>query len=189
MLIPIGILAAAGAGAAGGGSYELIETITVGAGGATSVTFSNLNTYNTTYQHIQIRWAARSTRSETNDTFAIRLNGDTAANYSWHKLEVDSSLVSNASTNASYGIFGVTLANTSPTGAFGAGVTEILDPFEATKYPTIRAFSGGANGSVRVGLTSSSWRNTTSLTSLTIFTPSGNLAQYSRFSLYGIKGA
>ena len=70
MPIPLGVLAVAGAGAApsGPGAYELIET-TLLSSAQKQITFSNLNTYSTTYEHLQIRASIRSNRTASNDDF------------------------------------------------------------------------------------------------------------------------
>lgn len=187
MLIPLGILAASGAGVAG--SYELIETITVGSGGAASVTFSSLNTYSTTYQHLQIRAVARGAGSGASDYIGIRLNGDTGSNYSWHQIFGNGSSVgSGAATSTTRGLVGEIAGSSQTANSFGASVIDILDPYEA-KNKTIRALSG--NPITAVNLWSSAWYNTASLTSITLleYDGQGNFAQYSRFSLYGLKAS
>ena len=69
-------------------SYESIATTTVGALGASSVTFSSIPS---TYKHLQLRWIARSNRVAAQDFVDIRLNSDTGANYSAHLLYGDGS--------------------------------------------------------------------------------------------------
>ena len=74
---------------------------------------------------------------------------------------------------------------------FGAVVIDILDYANTNKYKTIRSLSGTDynNTSGAVGLFSGSWRNTNAITTIKITASSANLAQYSQFALYGIKGA
>lgn len=180
MPIPLGILAAAGFRPTAGGSYELIETITVGSGGAASVTFGNLNTYSTTYQHLQIRAVVQST---TGVTISMRMNGDSGSNYTFHRLEGNgSSVYSNAGTSRN----NIAIGTSSDTGSiFSPFVADILDPYEA-KNKTVRSFAR-ANG---VGLYSGMWMNTSSLSSITIFAEAGqNWTQGSRFSIYGLKAS
>jgi hypothetical protein len=61
--------------------FESIATTTVGAGGATTITFSSIPA---TYQHLQIRVLARTNRSAGVDIMSMRMNGDTGNNYSDH---------------------------------------------------------------------------------------------------------
>ena len=196
MTIPLGILAAAGVRAAGG-SYELIETITVGSGGAASVTFSNLNTYSSTYQHFQIRWVAKSTRSGQNSSdFFWQINGDTTqANYRAHQLRGNGSNVASSdygSGSIYYGAIMQSFPGGNYTNEFAAGVTDILDPFES-KNKTVRTLRGANvtwyDGSGDIGLTSGVWLSTASMTSFTFKDRLANIAQNSRFSIYGLKAS
>jgi hypothetical protein len=188
MLIPLGVLSAAGGAPAGAGDYELIATEILGSS-QSSVVFSNLGDYSSTYKHLQIRAVARVTESTTIRLQIMRYNGDSGANYSQHFMLADgSSVVSTGSANITSGVAFYINGNSNPTGAFGAGVIDILDPFSTTKYTTTRSF-GGQTGYSIMNLGSNSWRNTASLTSIEIFTEVSNTyAAGSRFSLYGIKG-
>ena len=66
-----------------GGSYESIQTVTVGAGGSASVTFSSIPA---TYKHLQIRGILRSSYSPSNTSMRLTFNSDTGNNYSSHFL-------------------------------------------------------------------------------------------------------
>ena len=191
MLIPLGILAASGAGVAG--SYELIETITVGAGGAASVTFSNLNTYSSTYQHLQIRAVARTTRSTNNDAYKITLNGTVPQ--VWHVMGNYyglSGVLSEGSTSEANVILpgGLPAAN-STANVFGAAIMDFLDAFSTIKNKTIRVFGGKSESANPAIAISSTFLNSTSaLSSIKLENRNepSNFVIGSRFSLYGIKG-
>ena len=73
---------------------------------------------------------------------------------------------------------------------FGATVCDILDYTNTNKYKTVRALSGhDQNGSGVIQLRSGFWRSTSAITSITISNDQiANIAEYTRFSLYGIKG-
>jgi hypothetical protein len=182
----LGFFATAGAGAGAAGSFDLLETQVL-TGSTSSVSFSNLTTsYAATYQHLQIR-VALSTLADRN--LIMRFNGDSGSNYSYHGLEgTGSSVGSFQLANASSMIAGV---NPAGTNLASSGVIDILDPFEATKYPTMRSFWGAnlAGASQRVMLLSGSWRNTTSLATITMQYNASDLLTGSRFSLYGLKAA
>lgn len=187
MLIPLGFLAASGVSA---GSFDLLETQTL-TGSQASVTFSSLSTYASTYQHLQLRMTARSTRADTADSYRIQFNGDTAGNYSFHQLDGTGSSVGSAGTsNVTYMQFGAGVPAANATASsFSGSVIDILDPYETTKFKTIRGLAGWTGGFQIIELTSGNWRNTNALTSILIYAAAGNLAQYSRFSLYGIKAS
>ena len=177
----LGFFATAGAGAAG--SFDLLETQVLGSSAA-SVTFSSLSTYASSYQHLQIRFVVNGTASYRS---RLRLNGDSASNYATHLLYgTGSSVLSDAGTSATQ-IALTSGSNT--TNAFSAGVIDILDPFETTKYKTIRSLGGSVGGITEVALSSGVWLNTNSITSILVRPDSGSYIANSRFSLYGLKGS
>jgi hypothetical protein len=195
-MLLLGVLAAQAEAAApaAAGSYDLLETEIL-TGSEASVTFDSLNsTYGADYQHLQIRIVVRSAVSESASQIALYLNGDTSsANYAFHQL------YGNGSTVGSEGYGSGTLGQITPivrtfgaTGtadAFGAGVVDILDSFETSKYTTVRSLHGAA-GVNAVGLTSGLWMNTNAVDSITILKQGGgDLATASRFSLYGLKAS
>jgi hypothetical protein len=132
---------------------------------------------------------ARSTRSAfTSDPLLTQFNGDTAANYSWHHLFGDGGSVTSLAGTSSNSIVTYLIANNTVSNVFGGVVMDILDPFETTKNTTARYFTGVNNGSGNfVALTSGSWRNTNSVTSIKLNPQNGDFMQYTRISLYGIK--
>ena len=181
MLLSLGLLAAS---SAAGGSYELIETITVGSGGAASVTFSNLNTYSTTYQHLQIRMTARNATSSESYLYA-RINGVTTASYSDHLLEGNGSAVNSyAGVNGTRMFMGVVASAQQSANIFSAFIMDILDPYEA-KNKTVRLIGGYPTRSI--GLASGMLNSTTSVSSVTLIPENTSFVQGSRFSIYGLK--
>jgi len=185
-LFPLGILSAAGAGGGFSSDYELIETQILGSS-QTGITFSNLGTHSSTYRHLQIRYTARSSIAGTQDgATGIRLNGDSGSNYSSHNLTGDgSSVSSNAFTSQTYMFSQALFGNTAASGAFGAGVIDLLDCYSTTKNKTLRWLTGA--NIVRLG--SGAWLSTASLTSVTMDARDGSsYLAGSRFSIYGIRG-
>jgi hypothetical protein len=186
---PLGILSAAGAGGVAS-DYELIQSYILGSN-QTSVTFSSLGDYSSTYKHLQIRYVARTSRASVFDGGRLRLNGDTGANFDDHGLYGTGSIVGSfAQLNASTGInFGNTPGANAAADVYGPGVIDILDSFSSTKFKVIRELSGVNSSSPSVALVSGSWRNTNSITTIAISPNVGpNWVAGSRFSLYGIKG-
>ena len=190
MLIPFGILSAAGAGGEAGETYELIET-TILSSAASSVTFSSLATYASTYKHLQIRAVARMSASSIGATGSFRLNGDTGANYAHHYLQGTGSAVQSAagptSDSEMENIYAMNAANDVSNG-FTAAVIDILDAYSTTKNKTVRALSGNVGNESRIRLGSGVRLSTESLTSATMFSTNGvNFIAGSRFSLYGLR--
>jgi hypothetical protein len=155
-----------------------------------SVTFSSLATLAAGYQHLQIRLTARTNVASDNDVYRIQLNGDTGTNYSSHRMYGNgSSVVANAYTSEDFmRNLGAIAGNTATANVFGAGIIDILDAFEATKYTTVRSFSGTwRTTSGLVGLQSGMWMNTAAVSSILIDGLSGSFVAGSRFTLIGLK--
>jgi len=176
----------------GGNAYEWLETTILPSSQAT-VVFSNLNTkYASTYQHLQLRATMRSTRSDTDSLCYLQFNSSTST-YSHHFLRGTGSAVQSEFDSPSYPS-GILLRHGFPGGTnsanlFGGNIVDILDPFESTKNTTIRAFTGQAGTFNRVSLESGAWFNTNIITTITLDDIFGDFAQYSRFSLYGLRSA
>ena len=182
-LSALGIFSAAGAGGvASAGSYELISTSLISSS-TSSVTFSSLGTYASTYKHLQIRYAVFNS---TAYWFALRLNGDTTStNYRTHRLVGNGSAVSSGSEAGDpdgMPIFSLYGSSTQP----GIGVIDVIDAYSTTKNKTLRALSGN---NATVALSSGLYINTAALTSIELRTQGYDLQSGSRISIYGIKGS
>ena len=167
--------------------FEHIETITVGAGGAASVTFSGIPQ---TYKHLQIRFIARGTGSDAGGQIIFgRFNGDTGSNYTTHRLSGDGSAASSTATTSDNKLNlwrQTTAAQTAS--VFGVGVVDLLDYTSTSKNKTIRQLGGfDNNGSGLLGLVSTAWMSTAAVTSLLLYPETSNFAQYTEFRLYGWK--
>ena len=169
-------------------SYESIATVTVGSGGSANVEFTGISA---DYTHLQIRGILRESTGGY-DQLYLQINSDTGNNYAKHALYGDGSTVT-ATGNATQNHISVAaLPGSSQTASvFGGSVIDILDYKNTNKYKTVRSLAGvDANGSGYAWFSSGLWQNTNAITSIKIYSSSAaNLAQYSQFALYGIKGA
>ena len=154
---------------------------------AASVTFADLDQYASTYQHLQIRYTARSADGGASgtDTMVAYLNGDTGANYRGHGLYGTGSSVGSQVQRTNDLYIGLAAGSSSTANAFAAGVVDILDPFETTKNTTSRSLSGNPTNFLQ--LMSGAWFNTNALTSIEIFIAPRNIGAGSRFTLIGVK--
>jgi hypothetical protein len=189
-LSALGIFSAAGAGGATG-TYELIETYVLGSS-QSSVVFSNLGTYSSTYKHLQIRGSVRSDRSGFNASiYAMRFNGDTGANYSWHSLRgTGSAGESEGVANASLMRVSFVPAAPSTANGFDALVVDIIDPYSTSKNKTAKSLAGIASSQNNISLMSGNFRSLSAITSVTFLdelSGSNNFVAGSRFSIYGIR--
>jgi len=163
-----------------------IATTTVGSGGSALVTFSSIPQ---DYTHLQIRGIARGASTTAN--IDIQFNGDTATNYSRHYVYGDGSVTASSNAATINFIRASTVSSSSSTASvFGGFVLDILDYSNTNKFKTTRSIGGlDNNGSGEIGLRSGNWRSTSAITSIKLWTGDAtNLAQYSSFALYGIKG-
>ena len=167
-------------------AYDSIATTTVGAGGASSITFSSIPS---SYTHLQIRFMARRTTSSAADT-TIRFNSDSGANYKSHYIIGDGASVSAGSPGATTSILNwYTTGSDATSGVFGIDILDILDYSNTNKYKTTRTLSGfDNNGSGNVVFSSGLYLSTNAISNITLIPNSGNFVEYSSFALYGIKG-
>ncbi len=170
--------------------YESIATVTVGSGGASTISFTSIPS---TYQHLQIRGIARTTASQDRESLKLTFNSDTGSNYARHSLWGSGSAAS-AFGEASTAFILLTdfAAATATASIFGSAVTDVLDYKNTNKYTTVRSLGGvDLNAAVTVfdGLNSGLWMNTAAVSSITLTPFSGsNFVKYSSFALSGIKG-
>jgi len=162
------------------GSFDALATVTVGAGGASSITFTGIPT---TYTHLQLRYIGLASGTQ----YGLQVgNGtvDTGNNYSWHEMSGTGSSANAGYTNNTSQItmnFFTATSTTYPT----AGIIDILDYANTNKYKTVRYLDGeDANSSGQITFGSGVWMNTAAITALTI---NQNWTQYSSFALYGVK--
>jgi hypothetical protein len=171
-------------------AYNPISTVTVGSGGAASVTFSSIPA---TYTHLQIRGIAQSTRTGANRSDLLITFNSSSTGYAFHYFQ------GNGSAASAFGVgsqtYGTVVSNSVPaqdyTSQFGAVVIDILDYTNTNKNTTLRGLGGtDNNGAGAISLGSTLWNNTAAISTVTLTIDGAyNFTQYSQFALYGIKGA
>jgi hypothetical protein len=118
----------------------------------------------------------------------MRVNSDTASNYSYHYLEgFNTSITSGNASNQGFMQF-YSIGGNAGSSIFGTQIIDLLDYADTNKYKTIREL-GGVDGNTAGGsmyLASGNWRSTSAINSIT-FSTSFTFSQYSSFALYGIK--
>lgn len=195
---PLGFFANAPAG----GSFESIATVTVGSGGASTISFTSIPA---TFKHLQIRGIHRVTSASyyTGDCFMRVGNGsiDSGSNYANHQLYGDgSSLASNGGGSRTsvlgYGAYN-SVGSLGYSSTFATTIVDILDYQNTLKYKTMRFFGGremnSNNSDGRMFFESGLWMNTSAITDVQFSALNGaggssSFAEFSTFALYGIKG-
>lgn len=167
-------------------AFDSISTVTVDAGGTSSVSFTSIPS---TYQNLQLRFVAKTTIAGTGsggEVINMTMNGTSFADSAY----VYASNTTLATNNNSGVNFLANLVRADDTSIFTAGIVDIFDYADTNKNTTIRTIGGyNRNGTgSEMSLNINVWNSTTAISSLTITPSSGNFPQNSRFALYGIRG-
>lgn len=168
-------------------SFESIQTVTVGSGGASSISFTSIPA---TYASLQIRYLAQVTNSGYVDYYNILFSVNTSTSYTQHYL-----LGSGATASASGSASGTTTylntyVQSGTANLFSVGIVDIHNYASTTQNKTVRTIGGyDANGTGFLTLSSNLSINTAAINSITLAPDHDKFSQYSTFFLYGIKGA
>lgn len=169
-------------------AFDSISTVTVGSGGASTVTFSSIPS---NYTHLQLRVLARCTATSAIRNMTFQVNGDTASNYYRHYMQGDGTSVVAGADGGTVIYLGSASGTANGVSRFATSIYDFLDYADTNKFKTVRAtygFEDNSSGQAIFG--SAHWRSTSAITSLT-FSTEGSFAfsEYTSFALYGIKAA
>lgn len=165
-----------------------IYTQTVGAGGASSITFNNIPQ---TFTDLKLVISARST--QTGDTYKktnyyLKFNSNAEFIYSnTHLYGTGSGTASAKDSNQDYLFMGVIDADDATASTFGSAEVYIPN-YTGSNFKSVIGDSVSENNATaalqifNAGL----WRKTDAISSIFIAGIGGNFKQYSTFSLYGI---
>jgi hypothetical protein len=181
-----GSLAGLGSMILPGGAMESIATVTVGSGGASSITFSDIPG---TYQHLQVRAVSRLA-SGTLPSVSLEFNDSATSIYAYHLLRGNgASATAEAGTSQTSAICVTSAGGSQTASVFSGVVVDILDYASTSKNTTVRTLSGADfNGTGWIDLWSALWNNTSAITKVRVFHSGGtNFSQHTTFALYGVK--
>jgi hypothetical protein len=169
-------------------TYTLIEKITVGAAGASSIDFTSIPQ---TYTDLIVKGSTRRvTDSANNDAIGIRFNGSSSSIYSVKNLKGDGASASSADASSVSAVYGY--GSNNPAGATASTFSnfELYIPNYTSSNQKSVSLDGVTenNATTAYAVLSAGLSTTTSaITSMTIIAlSSGSFAQYSSFYLYGI---
>lgn len=175
-------------------THQLISTSTVGSGGATSLTFSSIPS---TYTDLKVFASVRTTNgANAYDILNLQFNGDTGSNYftRYDVYAYNSSTGSNAGSyktamNIGYIEGGAATANTFCNAEIYIPNYTVSNKVRSVSVDIVDEINSTTN--YLMAINSSYWNNTSSaINSITFLINSGDpMAQYSSFSLYGIKNS
>jgi hypothetical protein len=169
-------------------NYVLLEKITVGAAGASSVTFSGIP--QTGYTDLVIKMSTRN--ADNVNSFAhvnIRFNGDTGSNYQNRSIRGDGgSAISTNSTNT-FIIASYSNGNAATANSFGSGEVYVPNYTSSNqKSVSIEGVNETNASTAYMNITAGLWTGTSAITSINLSDQitGNNFVQYSTFYLYGV---
>ena len=161
-------------------TYTPIASITLGAAAA-SVTFSSIPQ---TYTDLVL--VSTNATASSGYLFSVRVNGDSATNYSSTRLLGNGTTASSGrEANYTFGFAGSVYSSSDP---IGNAIVNFMNYSNTTTYKTFLMRTNTANANT--SLSASLWRSTAAITSISLgveFTQ--NFVVGSTFTLYGIKAA
>jgi len=172
-------------------TYKLIDSVTVGSGGAANMEFTNIPQI---YTDLVLKISPRQTANVNSYQFSIRENGNSSNIYSRRQLMgYGAGVDSQTQTNTSSIFIGFDQSSSFTANTFGN--FEVYIPnYTSSNHKTLSADSVTEDNTASVygiSLVAGLWANTSAITSILLQDISGgsNLAQYSTAYLYGISNA
>jgi len=158
-------------------TYEKVATYTTPST-STSYTFSTIPS---TYTDLLM--IITGTGSTAQDSY-IQLNGDTGSNYSFTRL-YGTGAVAGSDRGVSQTAIKVGNFSTSQ----NTNQIHFMNYCNSTTYKTVLPRTGDAGTGSAIIAAAGLWRNTSAITSITLFVTAGNISAGATFTLYGIKAA
>ena len=168
-------------------TFIKIASVTVGAGGASSIDFTSIPS---TYTDLCIKISARTNRADQSDAIRLQYNADTGNNYSIRYLfTADGATVgSGLASSISFDIAGFATAATATSNTFGNSETYIPNYAGSTQKSSSTDSTAENNATAGLlRLEANLWTGTAAITSIKLAPNVGTLFnQYSTATLYGI---
>ena len=190
----LGIVASSNQSGRGGGpigAYDSLASVTVPAGGLATITFAGIPTG---YQHLQLRIVGRTGSGNPTNYMWLRFNGDSGNNYGLHQLisfGTGSAPSSGFNGVAAFAILERVAGGTMTGGVYGGIIADILDYASSNINKVVRSL-GGVDGNTNntsgsLYENSNFWLSTAPINNIVCGVETGNWAQDSVISLYGVK--
>jgi hypothetical protein len=161
-------------------SYQLIETVTVGSGGAASISFASIPQ---TFTDLVVMSSTRS--ASTGGQLIASVNGSTAT--STRNLFGDGSSALGTTAVTWIGFGGSSLDTAS---AFGNSYFYFPNyALTQAKFSSSHSCTETSATAAYITVVGAYWSSTTAISTLSFATNAGNFAQHSSMSLYGIKSS
>lgn len=165
---------------------SLIETVTVGAGGAASIEFTAIPQDGS---DLVVKISTRSDGTGLGQKMLVRFNGDSSTNYDWIYLRGNGStaFTSSASSDTD-GQVGYQSGTGQAANIFGSGDLYISNyTSTANKTMSTDFVNEGEAGNMFQLISAHSYTTSSAITSVLVFPEQDSFVQYSTASLYKIK--
>jgi hypothetical protein len=165
-------------------TYKKIASVTVGSGGAASMSFSAIPA---SYDDLVMKLSARE-ETTNNFEFQLEVNGSTSNIYSWRFIQGNgASAISDSRTAQTNGNAFVLSSSNSTASTFGNAEIYIPNYAGSTNKSVSVDSVGENNGTTAYArLVAFLFSSTSAITSLTIKLTTGDLNEFSSATLYGI---
>lgn len=165
-------------------TFELISSVTVGAGGAASIDFTSISS---TYTDLCLEYSTRtSAAGAVGAVISLAYNGSTS-NFSAKYLEADGTNKGSYSSPANFGGVSNTTAMTASTFSSGSIYIPNYAGSNYKSYSIESVTEQNATGAL-IEMIAGLWSVSTAINQITL-TTSGTFQQYSTAYLYGVKNA
>ena len=168
-------------------TYEAIETVTVGSGGASNIEFTSIPG---TYTDLVVVASLRSNTGDVSSNTWLTFNSVGGTAYSCRVLYTSNgtSIVSGAETNIARTAQLFSSSSASTANTFG-NMQIYIPNYTSSNYKSWSADYVTENNAtaVQVGITAGLFANTSPITSIDLRPYTADWAQYSTVDLYGIK--
>lgn len=164
-------------------TYTLISSVTVGAGGAATISFTSIPA---TYTDLLVSCSTRASGSFSSAALYIKFNGSSSS-YSMRMLNGNGSSASSVTDTSLYGI--VPAANIAAN-TFGSAQFYIPN-YASSNNKSVSAetvLEQNATDGIMYNF-AGLWSNSAAITSIELSSNGGNFVQYSTAYLYGISNA
>jgi hypothetical protein len=162
-----------------------LQTVTVGAGGSASITFSSIPQ---TYNDLVVKYSGRSTYALSASDVYMTFNSSTTG-YSGKLLYGTGSGTGSASqtSGSSFNWTGFIPGANATSSTFGNNEFTITN-YSGSNYKSLSVDGVSENNGTEAyqALVANLWSNTEAITSITLTPAYGNFAQYSTATLYGV---
>ena len=167
-------------------TFIKIASVTVGAGGASSIDFTSIPS---TYTDLCLKVSARSTTSSGSlwNYIEVRPNGATT-NGTYRQLYGTGSAAGSGNSTGLLAAYGT---DSSATGSVFGNSETYIPNYAGSNYKSMSndaVTENNATGAL-ASFFATLWSQTTAISSLTLVFGTGNFAQYSTATLYGIKNS